>query len=257
MTLEGLLAALDLPIATRVGKRVPKKMLLEKGAHTAADKRVINEGIEELQWLAALKPATVGVIEYRDEEREYLEIAILGLTMRAGAKVKRLLELVHRAVPYPVLLLVQDGDGQRVSLTHKRGALNDAGKTILDGDPVEVTLGGYPPAAEPSVFLQALALTRQPRTDLRVLYQGWMDTLLAQQVASLTGAFEPAITRAHAESRRAYLRRYEELTNDIARLRNAAAKESQVARQVDLNLQIQRVRAEQVALLGTLKGDTN
>jgi len=90
-----------------------------------------------------------------------------------------------------------------------------------------------------------------------VLYQGWMDTLLAQQVAALTGAFESATSRMHAESRRADLRRYEQLDNDIARLRSAAAKESQVARQVDLNLQIQRARAEQVALLGILKGDTN
>jgi hypothetical protein len=58
-----------------VNQRVPKKLLLENGAPTAADKRLINEGIEELLWLAALKPTTIGVPEYRDEVREYLEIA--------------------------------------------------------------------------------------------------------------------------------------------------------------------------------------
>lgn len=257
MTLEGLLAALDLPIATRVGQRVPKKMLLENGAPTAADKRVINDGIEELQWFAALKPSTIGVAGHRDDEREYLEIAVLGLTLRAGAKVKRLIELVHRAVPYPVLLLVQHGDKQGLSLCHKRGALNEAGRTVIDGDPIEVFLGDDPRGADASVFLRALAFALQPRADMWVLYQGWMDTLLAQQVAALTGAFESATSRMHAESRRADLRRYEQLDNDIARLRSAAAKESQVARQVDLNLQIQRARAEQVALLGILKGDTN
>lgn len=252
MTLEGLLAALDLPVATRVGQRVPKKMLLENGAPTASDKRVINDGIEELQWFAALKPVTIGVAEYRDEEREYLEIAVLGLTLRAGAKVKRLLELVHRAVPYPVLLLVQEGEDQMLSLSHKRSALNEAGKNVLDGDPVEVLLGAGARGANPPEFLQALAFARQPRADLRALYQGWMDTLLAQQAAALTGAFVPASSPAHAESRRADLRRYEQLDNDIARLRNAAAKESQVARQVDLNLQIQRAQAEQAALLQAL-----
>lgn len=257
MTLEGLLAALELPIATRVGQRVPKKMLLENGAPTAADKRVITDGIEELHWFAALKPSTVGVTEYRDEEREYLEIAVLGLTLRSGAKVNRLLELVHRAVPYPVMLLVQQLDEQRLSLSHKRSSLNEAGKTVLDGEPVEAILGGDSRDTDQSEFLQALAFVRQPRGDLRALYQGWMDTLLAQQAAALTGDFVPASSPAHAESRRAALRRYEQLDNDIARLRNAAAKESQVARQVDINLQIQRARAEQAALLGTLKGDTN
>lgn len=252
MSLEGLLAALDLPVATRVGQRVPKKLLLENGAPTAADKRVINDGIEALQWFAALKPATIGVVEYRDEEREYLEIAILGLTLRTGAKAKRLLELVHRAVPYPVVLLVQQGDDLTLSLSHKRNALNEAGKTVLDGDPVEVLLGAGFQGANPPEFLQCLGFARQPRADLRALYQGWMDTLLAQQVAALTGAFAPASSQVHAESRRVGLRRYEQLESDIARLHHAAAKESQMARQVELNLQIQRAQAEQADLLKTL-----
>ena len=45
----------------RVDQRVPKKLLLEHGAPTAADKRQINDGIEELLWVAALKPTTIGV----------------------------------------------------------------------------------------------------------------------------------------------------------------------------------------------------
>jgi hypothetical protein len=97
--------ALDLPKDAQVNQRVPKKLLVEHGAPTAGDKRLINEGIEELRWRAALKPHTVGVPEYRDTEREYLEIAVLSLALRPGAKRARLEELVHRAVPYPVFLV--------------------------------------------------------------------------------------------------------------------------------------------------------
>ena len=45
---SGLIAALDLPASSRVDRRVSRKLLLENGAPTAADKRYINEGIEEL-----------------------------------------------------------------------------------------------------------------------------------------------------------------------------------------------------------------
>ena len=92
MNAEALLAALDLPAGSRVDQRVPKKLLLENGAPTAADKRHINEGIEEFMWLAALKPTTIGVPEYRDDVREYLEVAVLRLTLRAGAKATRLVD---------------------------------------------------------------------------------------------------------------------------------------------------------------------
>ena len=61
-----LLDALDLPAAARVARRVPKTLLTEHGTPTAADKRRIAGGIEQLVWLAALKPTTAGVAEYRD-----------------------------------------------------------------------------------------------------------------------------------------------------------------------------------------------
>ena len=52
-----------------MNQRVPKKLLVENGAPTAADKRRINDGIEDIHWLAALKPATIGVPEFRDKVR--------------------------------------------------------------------------------------------------------------------------------------------------------------------------------------------
>ena len=89
MNAADLIAALDLPPGARVNQRVPKKFLVEKGAPTAADKRRINEGIEEIHWLAALKPATIGVPEFRDKVREYLEIAVLSVGLRSSARRKR------------------------------------------------------------------------------------------------------------------------------------------------------------------------
>jgi hypothetical protein len=133
-----LLDALDLPACARVAKRVPKTMLHENGAPTAADKRQINEGIEQLVWVAALKPTTIGVAEYRDELREVLEIAVLQLTLRIDAKVGRLIELVHRAVPYPVLLIAEQGSNSSLSLAQKRWSQAEAGKTVLEGDVITV-----------------------------------------------------------------------------------------------------------------------
>ena len=135
---DTLIDALDLPASSRVNQRVPKKLLLENGAPTAADKRLINDGIEELLWLAALKPTTIGVPEYRDDVREYLEIAVLRLSLRSAAKATRLVELVHRAVPYPLLLLTEQDEQPGLSAVHKRWSQGEAGTTVLEGDMVAV-----------------------------------------------------------------------------------------------------------------------
>jgi hypothetical protein len=76
MTAAEIVAALDLPPGSLIDQRIPKTLLVDNGAPTAADKRLINEGIERLQWHAAIKPANSGVPEYRDEVRHYIEIAV-------------------------------------------------------------------------------------------------------------------------------------------------------------------------------------
>ncbi|RYH63000.1 MAG: DUF4391 domain-containing protein, partial [Alcaligenaceae bacterium] len=159
--------------------------------------------------------------------------------------IARLAELVHRAVPYPVLLLLAAPQGLFLSLAHKRWAQNEAGKVVLDGEPATVALALDLTAEHP--FVQALALARQPQVNLLALYQGWMDCLTAWQAAKVTGTFTVASTPAQAAARREALRTCQRLELESARLRAVAAKEKQMAKQVDLNLALKRISAELAA----------
>lgn len=244
MNSTDLIAAMQLPASARVDQRIPKKLLLEHGAPTAADKRHINEGIEDIHWLAALKPNTIGVPEYRDEAQEYLEIAVLTTTLRPDAKTGRLVELVHRAVPYPVFLILVSNSGLSLSLAHKRWAQNEAGKVVLEGEITQIVLAETPAPLVTQAFLEALALAIQPRTHLLALYQAWLDTLIAYQVAGKTGHFELADSPEHATARRQALRKYQELETQITALRTQANKENQLARRVEMNLALQRLQHE-------------
>lgn len=246
MIADAIVRAIGLPDSALVNQRVPKKMLVENGAPTAADKRRINDGIEEIHWLAALKPNTIGVPEYIDDVREYLEIALLAVTLRSEAKAGRLAELIHRAIPYPLFLILVQGDKINLSLNHKRRAQNEADKFVLDGDSVEVAaFGDASLSAEVGrQFLDALALGKQPRVSLLQLYQGWIDTVVALQASQISGTFSQAITKGAAIARREAVQKCWELEAKIASLRNAAAKEKQMGRRVELNLEIKGLEAD-------------
>jgi hypothetical protein len=241
MTAASIIAALYLPADARVDQRVPKKLLVENGAPTAADKRQINDGIEELLWLAALKPATIGVPAYRNETCEYLEIAVLSLTLRLGAKAVRLTELIHRAIPYPVFLIQTQPTGLMLSLAHLRWSQGQSGQTVLDGPLVTATVDAETPAT--NGFLASLDVASQARQHLRALYQGWMECFEAYAAARLTGSFTPVTDAAAAERRRAALAEHERLTREIASLRARAAKESQINRRVEFNLQVKQLES--------------
>jgi len=247
--------ALKLPDGARVNQRIPKKLLLENGVPTASDKRLITDAIEEIQWLAALKPNTVGVPDYQDTEREYLEIAVLAVALRGTIKqsaLNRLSELIHRAIPYPVLLLVE-GQALTLSLVHKRWAQNEAEKVVLESDLVSVSMPetGASPEAEASMsseielaFVRSLSIVQQPQSTLYALYQGWIECVHALQAARQTGAYQTAATPERAAARRQALAACERLEVEIGRLRAQGAKEKQMARQIEINLQLKALLAE-------------
>ena len=262
---EQLISALRLPAEATVGQRVPKKMLAEnltsRSTATSADRKLLHEQIEEVTWVAALKPTNAGIPVYQDEVRSYLELAVLSVRLREGSQlapipakvspsVARLAELVHRAIPYPVLLVLDDNARLYLSLVHIRWAQKEADKAVLDGDLIQgVFVHNGSPAASVmdadtvNAFINAMDLSKQPRTDLLTLYQGWMDTLSAWQAAAVTGRFE-CVSPQQAMARRATLRRCHELDAQISSLRAAASKEKQMARQVAANLEIKALMAE-------------
>jgi len=251
MTAVELLDALQLPPASRVDRRVAKTLLTEHGAPTAADKRAILDGIEEVRWLAALKPTTIAVPDFQDVERSYVEIAVLSATLRQGSNPTRLTELLHRAVPHP-LLLVCDGAQVGVSLAHKRRALNEADKVVLDGDVVAATWQTGVRGDIDAEFLQALSLLRQPKASLRALYQGWIDSVLALEAARRTGTFALAASAQAAQARLDALRECRRLDTQVARLRAAGRGEKQLAKAIDINLELQRLASDLAALRARL-----
>ena len=173
MTAFDPVAALALPADAHVDRRVPKTLLIENGAATATDKRRIREGVEEIRWLAVLKPTTVGVAEYRDAVREYLEIAVLTLTLRPSVRTERLTELVapRGALPGAALYAWQ-GEAVGVSLAHKRWSQVEAGRTVLDGGIISAALGSGGGDELTDEFLCALALRSQPRATLHDVLPG-------------------------------------------------------------------------------------
>jgi hypothetical protein len=243
MSFAPIIAALALPPETLVGQRVPKKLLVENGAPTAGDKRQINDGIEEILWHAALKPANLGVPAYRDGLREYLEIAILTVTFRPVAKPARLVELIHRAIPYPVLLVATMGETATVSVAHKRWSQGECGQIVIEELRATTPFRPEIPTAEEVQFLARLAVGSLPQHDLFALYQSWLDSVLALEAAQITGAFIPPPSAERSAALRENLDSRTRALRDVALLRAQAENETQLNRRVELNLAIKKLDA--------------
>jgi len=247
-----LISFLKLPDNARVNQRVPKKLLLDQCTPTATDKRRLQEGIEELVWVAALKPSNIGVPAFQDENRNYLEIHILTVGLRSGAKAARIVELIHRTIPYPVALVAGQEDGVTFSLAHKRFSQAEVGQMVVER--VEMTAPFMSKSlSEPvTAFLSGLALAEQPKQNLFALYQGWIDHVAALAAAGITGTYRSAESPERAAARHTALDEFAGLKKEIAALRAQAEREKQVNRLVELNLKIKRLEAMLAATMKEL-----
>jgi len=252
---ETLVAALALPTEARVDQRVPKKLFLEQGAPTTADKRVIQDGIDEMVWVAAVKPTNSGLPMHRDYEREYVEIAVLSAAFHAEAKAARLTELIHRAIPYPLVLVVTEGTVATLSLAHKRWSQGEADKVVLE-DRVISARFGEPATSVDDVFMAGMGLSAQPAQSLYTVYQSWIDRVLALAAARVTGAFVPVGGMEETSRRLAALDEHGRIERDIADLRARAGRERQMSRRVEINLNITKLEADLAIVLGKLQSES-
>lgn len=249
MPIQTVIDALRLPATALVGQRIAKKLLAEQGAPTAADKRLINDTVDSVVWHAALKPGTVGVAAFIGDaiRPDVIELAVVSVRLRPGvrpAQAQRLRELIHRAIPYPLLLVSAQGEFVIVSLADLRSSLGQGGKQVLE---VLHLSGEFTPKA-PSVveqsYLSSLAVDEQPRSHLGALYQGWVYRTIALQAARITGVYAAPGSEAVARAQRAALESVRQIRAELASIRALAAKAKQLNRQVELNLRLQKLRQQ-------------
>jgi len=241
-TVDTFYGQLGLPESCLLDKRIYKRMVLEHGQLTAADKKMLSEDVGKLTWKFTLKPTTMQLLPYEDAEREYLEIAVIQADLNERRRVARIAEIIQRAIPYPVLLIMVEGSALCVSVAPKRFSQAEKGAIVAE----DFLLSPWIESSLLSLdqqFIEALALRSLPQADFYALYCGMVNSVLARTCAELTGKFELNAVRS-TQDRRQRLEQYHQIDRKIGSLRMAISKEDRFAEKVELNTRIKELETQ-------------
>ncbi|MER6359430.1 DUF4391 domain-containing protein [Kitasatospora sp. NPDC001527] len=254
MTPDDVIDALRLPADCSVDVRVPKTQLQAHSDFSAADRRLLQDGVDTLRWAAAVRPDAVGIPAHtaQDGSLRVPELQVMTLRARTGTKLTRLEELLHRVVPYPILLVSEQESEPQVSVALKRMSYARDGDVVLDGPLVTASLGDVP-APVGDAFLRALQLDRQPRSDLQAVYEGWLACTVALRVAVATGEFALVGSSEAAQAQLTALAEGSRLEGEINKLLVQIKKEKQISRRIELQDRIKAKRTELSAAHGILR----
>ncbi len=240
--------ALSFPEAALLGKRVPKKQFLESGELVVSDKKLFRENVKNVYWEYTLKPSTCPVLPFRDNEREYLEVVVLQVEMNSQKGHKRIAEIIHRVIPYPLMLGFYTETGEfALSIAPKRFNQTEHGAFVVERFFTTGWMNSDGLNEREAAFVASLSWSNMPLQTYGTLYNAWANRFTGYECSVLSGTF----TIGKAGDRLGGLTRCREIESKISKLRGQL-KKAAFNRQVELNTQIKKLEQELKQLAASL-----
>lgn len=239
--------AMNIPDTCRLGKRVFKKLFHENADLSVTDRKTFTDDIDTVIWQYTLKSTTLPLKPYVDDEREYTEIALLEVQVKTGKRTGRIAEIIHRAIPYPVIIVFAFDDTEHsrcmtaLSMAHKRFSQAERNAIVAE----EIIISEWIDLSEPTEvqksFLDSLNIEGIMQSHFYRLYSEWYERVMALNCSRLTGEFRVVPEAERREERRVQLARCRDIEREIAELRSDIKKETGFSRKVELNTEIKQL----------------
>ena len=238
----------NFPATCTVDQRIGKALFADNGPLTPGDRRTFRNEISEIICSYILdENHGIMLTPYSDEEHDYACLAQVDVLLKKPGKAVRIAELCHRAMPYPLIVILHDGDSIMFSMAEKRFSRDGKENVVLE----RVTNTDWMPDTALADFRTAADFAKNRKLGFRELYRHYMALLDVLRCAGITGEFkEDGLT---PEERRRLLESLHRLELRLAGIKAEAKKSDVLSRQIELNLQAKQVCGEISEIQTTLR----
>ena len=221
-----------------VDQRIGKALFADNGPLTPADRKTFRNELEEI-YCSVILDDNHGVMlnSYTDAEHEYSCLAQIDVALKKPGKAARIAELCHRAMPYPLIVILHEGDKLWFSMAEKRFSRDGKEQVVLE----QQTDTGWISNRFLQDFADAAHFGKFKKNSYLDLYQHYVELLDVLKTAEITGAFEQS--SISPEERRQLLEKLHQLQNQLAELKAKSKKESEISRLVEINMQAKTIES--------------
>ena len=228
----------NLPESCCVDQRIGKALFAENGPLTPGDRKTFRSDIEEI-FCSYILDDNHGVMlnSYTDAEHDFSCLAQIDVVLRKPGKAARVAELCHRAMPYPLIVILHDGDKLWFSMAEKRFSRDGKEQVVLEQQSDTGWIGDR--------FLQEFSTAADfgkfKKNSYLELYRHYAELLDVLKTAEITGLFQQS--SISPDERRRLLAELHQLQNQLAELKAKAKKEAELSRLVEINMQAKTIES--------------
>jgi len=245
---QGIINSLQLPSKCIVNKKITKVFFKRNFPLTLSEKNLLDDfsAIKSIDWIASINPTSSNIPTYMDDLRTFEEIQVIVLETGAGNLEKlqgRLTELVQKYIPYHIVLIIHDGENTVWNVCQKRINANEPEKRVIENRVISELIPLDLPNDKQKKFLQELSFFKLEKVNLKKLYEGYTQRIVALKTADILGVYQPRTSERTREDL-ILLEKIEQLEKEIILLGSQAKKEVQMNRRVEFTAQIHQLKKE-------------
>ncbi|MCY4152098.1 MAG: DUF4391 domain-containing protein [Aestuariivita sp.] len=239
--ITAFLDRLGLPKSCELDRTIFKRMFLENASLNVTDKKALKEDIEKIKWTHALKPSTINIAPYIDQTCEYFEIVILSVAIIKPQRVNRIATFIHKAIPYPTVLVFGHTDQVAVGVADKRINLANKSKLVVANSWLTPWFDPQSADGPSQAFVADFNCSNLPFSTFHAFYGALRDRIIALVVADRTGRYKLATSNV-TETRIENLNQIDKLSLEVGKLKTKLRKTKQMAQQITLNTEIKKLK---------------
>ena len=232
-----------------VNSKIFKKHFYDSEKLKTSEKNLIKKNIESLNLITLLKPETIKIPSFKDEQVKYLEIALIEVLLIKEDKKETITEIINKSIQYPIVLFLKYKDKLHISLCEKRMDKIKGDNNIIEDILILEDIENYKKLEDYYISLMYL-----DNIDLYKYYLDLYRKTYALKLSKDLGIFEEIIEKDFLDIREIYTN-IETIDKRIIRLKNKIREEDAINRRVEFNVSLKKEEKKKQKLINTIMGD--
>lgn len=256
---------LEVPQDCIVDSVVPKKEVFEAAELNSKDKKIFTDIVKQIKWCYNFTEDNIRVNKYVDEIRCYEEVELININLKydnvhkmgvgkfkEDDKIDRIVDLVMRFIPYPVILTTQYENELKFYGAHIRESKADYDKIVIDGKILSTNWMDIDNLSEiEDDFISKIQFENLNRRDFYEFYNSYFEAIVQHDGAITAGG---TVNLPVEEIKRIY-EEISVLNGKIKAIENEIAEESNFNAKMELNIKAHGYKVSKEKLINELKGE--
>lgn len=229
-----------------LSKTISKKLFYDSPSLKKTEKNIIKDYIEKITLVSLLKPDTINIASFENEEVQYLEIALIDVKLKKTEKEEDISRIINKVIQYPVILLLRYEDRVDISLSEKR-----LDKVTKENNVIEDILLVKDINVYKNIEDYYISIMYLDNLNLYNYYTDLFTKTYALKLSKYTNNFED-ISKLTFKNLKEIYNSLKDIDKDISFLQNKVKLEDNIARRVDYNVKLEKIRSERKNLFDKL-----